>query len=57
MSGSLIVNQLITDGFLLEHIKMLTSVFAERIDAMCSALDTHLPGKRRVCRKHVVAYM
>lgn len=45
MSGSLIINQLITDGFLMDHVKMLRSVFIERIDAMCAALDTHMPGK------------
>lgn len=43
--GSLIVNQLITDGFLLDHIKMLNAVFKERVNVMCAALDTHLPGE------------
>ena len=42
--GSLIVNQLLKDGFLLENIANLRSVFEQRIDAMCAALDAHLPG-------------
>ena len=29
----------------MDHVKMLRSVFIERIDAMCAALDTHMPGK------------
>ena len=42
--GSLIINQLLKDGFLMENIRNLKAVFETRIDAMCAALEEHLPG-------------
>lgn len=42
--GSLIINRLLENGFLMENIQNLKTVFGRRIDAMCAALEEHLPG-------------
>ena len=41
--GSLIANQMLSDGSLTAHLASLRATFAARVDTMCAALDEHCP--------------